>query len=170
MSGRTELLLRANRKSSSPSWLRAVFLSVKSPSPPVSAGQRLNSSRCREEEIRDVCETAFSIDSASRGKTHTLAPSSGGCLARQWAQLPLRAWVTQLTPSNKTAPRRQERGRGLHPGTSRPGGHQPRRPSAPVGLHLSSRPASSNTEKGWKKQNALTSTTFTKRLVLLSTI
>lgn len=39
ISGSTELLLRANIKFSSPSWLRAVLLAVKSPPPPASAGQ-----------------------------------------------------------------------------------------------------------------------------------
>lgn len=74
-------------------------------------------------------------------------------LPRAEAQLPLGAGVPQLTPSNKTAPCRQERGRGLHPGASRPGGHQPRWPSARGDLCLSSCPAPSNTEKGWERQN-----------------
>lgn len=92
-----------------------LFISIKSSSPSVSAGQtqsQLNRSRQSEEEIRGVGKQPFLLIPPGEGK-HTLLPARR-LPFQAVGMAPSQAWTTQLTPGAKQAGAWS----GFTPGTS----------------------------------------------------
>lgn len=134
MSANSELLLNANKKAFSPSWLRAVFLSVKLHLLFRQQDRDWTAVDAGREKAEMFGKQPFLLILVTEN-TH-LAPLGRDHFVRQWAWLPLKGWVTHITSSNQTAPCRQECGQGLYPGISRTGTHQPQEaPTLASALH-----------------------------------
>lgn len=116
-----------------------LFISIKSSSPSVSAGQtqsQLNRSRQSEEEIRGVGKQPFLLIPPGERK-HTLLPA-WRLPFQAVGMAPSQAWTTQLTPGAKQA--------GAWSGFTP--GHLWATTSVPGNLCLITCPASTNTGKG----------------------